>query len=75
MLAAVNHWGISEEGSASDHNIIEFHITLYKDVGTVTTYTGVRFIIKEHQRKALYTKHYNSVAKAFHIEGKRRWSR
>jgi len=54
MLAATENWEISEEESASDHNIIKFHIKIEKDEGKITNLPEFRFIIKEQQLLHFY---------------------
>ena len=68
MLTAIEKWEISEEESASDHNIIKFHITIEKDEEKITNSPGFRFIIKEKQQPAFYKKLYNTISKEFQIE-------
>jgi len=68
MLAANENWEISEEESASDHNIIKFHIKIEKDEEKITNPPGFLFIIKEQQRSAFYEKLYSTISKEFPIE-------
>ena len=44
MLTAIDNWEISEEESASDHNIIKFHIILEKDEDIFTCPHGYMHI-------------------------------
>jgi hypothetical protein len=69
MLAHVQNWDISEEKSASNHNIIKFNITFNKDVGLGTYDTG-RLRIKEHQHAAFYEK-LQRIASDISIRGQR----
>jgi hypothetical protein len=55
MLTHIQNWDISEEESASDHNIIKFNITFNKDEGQGTYDLG-RLRIKEHQHAEFYEK-------------------
>jgi len=68
MLAAIENWEISEEESASDHNLIKFHITIEKDKERITSPPEIRFIIKKQQRSAFSKKLYSTVSKEFQIE-------
>jgi hypothetical protein len=49
MIANIQKWDISEEESASGHNIIKFNITLDKAEGIVLNDPGQRLRIKEQQ--------------------------
>jgi hypothetical protein len=68
MLAAMENWEISEEDSASDHNIIKFHITIEKGKERITCPAGFRFIIKEQKWSAFSEKLYSTISKEFQIE-------
>jgi len=71
MLAAIENWGIADEESASEHNIITIHITIENDEGKITNPPGFRFVIKEKQRPVFYEKFYSTISNKFHIERKR----
>ena len=45
MLAAIEKWEISDEESASDHNIIKFHIKIEKDEEKITIPPGFGFFL------------------------------
>jgi hypothetical protein len=68
MLAVIDNWEISEEESASYHNIIKFHIKLEKDEDKTINSPGFRYIIKEQQRPAFYDNLYSTISKNFQIE-------
>jgi len=49
MLADVKNWDISDEESASDHNIIKYSIRLDNYTSHDNNPTEPRYRIKEHQ--------------------------
>jgi hypothetical protein len=49
MLANVREWGISEEESAPDHNIIKFNISFHKAAGKALDAPEGRLGIMKHQ--------------------------
>jgi ribonuclease HI len=71
MLANIQKWDISEEESASDHNIIKFNITLDKAEGIVINNPG-RLRIKEHQYTEFYEKLQLIASVTFQIEDRGR---
>jgi hypothetical protein len=71
MLANIQNWDISEEESASDHNIIKFNITFDKAKVIVIDDPG-RFRIKEHQYMEFYEKLYRIASVTFQIEDRDR---
>jgi len=66
MLAAIENWEISEE-SASDHNIIKFNLKIEEDEENIIKTPELRYIIKEHQRRAFYENFYNAISKEFQL--------
>jgi hypothetical protein len=72
MLANIQKWDISEEESASDHNIIKFNITLDKAEGIVLDDPGHRLKIKEHQYTEFYEKFQRNASVTFQIEDRGR---
>jgi len=73
MLTAIDNWEISEEESASDHNIIKFHFKLEKGEKKITILPGFKLIIKEQKRAAFYEKMYSTISKKFRREGRRKF--
>ena len=71
MLAYIHNWDISGEESASDHNIIKFHITFNKEDG-LDTYDPGRLRIKEHQQAEFYKKLQRIASETFQIEDRGR---
>jgi len=71
MLANIQKWDISEEKSASGHNIIKFNITLDKAEGIVIDDTG-RLRIKEHQHMEFYENLQRIASVTFQIEDRGR---
>ena len=69
MLANIQKLDISEEESASDHNIIKFNITLDKAEGIVIDDTG-RLRIKEHQHMEFYENLQRIASVTFQIQGR-----
>jgi hypothetical protein len=67
MLANIQNWDISEEESASDHNIIKFNITSDKAEGIVIEDAG-RFRRKKHQYTEFYEKLHRIASVTFQIE-------
>ena len=69
MLATIQNWDISEEESASDHNIIKFNIILDKAEGLDIGDPG-RIRIKEHQYPEFYVRLQRAASATFQIEGR-----
>ena len=67
MLAHIQNWDISEEESASDHNIIKFNINLGRVEGNAPDFPERRFIIKEHRQTEFYEKFHHIASTAFRI--------
>jgi hypothetical protein len=57
MLPDIKNWEISEEESASDHNILKFSINFENDKTNKSNTTGLRYVIKEQQHTEFY-KHF-----------------
>ena len=55
MLTAIDNWEISEEESASDHNIIKFNIKIEKDEEKITSPPGFK-LIKRSRSGPLFTR-------------------
>jgi len=72
MLADVKNWDISEEESASDHNIIKFSINPDKNTTHGKHLTEPRFRIKEHQVTKFSEKLKSNITKTFQMEDKER---
>jgi len=72
MLADVKNWDISEEESASDHNIIKFCIRLDKHNTHGNHHPEPRYRIKEHQITIFNEKLHSNIAKTFQMEDKER---
>jgi hypothetical protein len=68
MLANVREWDISEEESASDHNIIKFNISSDKAAGKALDAPGERLSIREHQLTKFYETFQHAASAAFQIE-------
>jgi len=74
MLADIKNWDISEEESASDHNIIKFSIRLDKHTTHENNFSEPRYRIKEKQLTKFYEKLYYNFAKTFQMEDKERYT-
>jgi hypothetical protein len=72
MLADIREWDISEEESASDHNLIKFDITVDKAEGKCLDAPGEMLSIKEHQHTEFYEKFQNIASVTFQIGGRGR---
>jgi hypothetical protein len=68
MIADIRNWDISEEESASDHNVIKFNITLDKDEGNAPKAPVERLSIKKHQYTKFYEKLQHIVSATFRIK-------
>jgi len=56
MLADIKEWEISEEESASGHNILKFSINFESDKANKSNTPILRYIIKEQQHTEFYKK-------------------
>ena len=72
MLTDVKNWDISEEESASDHNIIKFSINLDKNTTHGKHLSEPRYRIKEHQLTKFSEKQKSNITKTFQMEDKER---
>jgi len=72
MPADVKNWDISEEESASDHNIIKFSINLDKNTTRGKHLTEPRYRIKEHKLTKFSEKLKSNINKTFQMEDKER---
>jgi len=72
MLTDVKNWDISEEESASDHNIIKFSINLDKNTAHGKHFSEPRYRIKEHQLTKFSEKLKSNITKTFQMEEKER---
>jgi len=72
MLANITNCDISEEESASDHNIIKFSIRLDKHTTHENKFSEPRYRIKENQPNKFYEKLYYNIATTFQMEDKER---
>ena len=72
MLRDIKIWELSEEESASDHNIIKFSIRQDKHTAHENNFSEPRYRIKEHQLPKFYDKLYYNIAKTFQMEEKGR---
>ena len=75
MLADVKDWDISEEESASDHNIIKFSINLDKNTTYGKHLTEPRYRIKEHQLNKFSEKLKSNITKTFQMEDREKHKR
>ena len=73
MLADVKNWDISDEDSASDHNIITYSIRLDNYTSHDNNPTEPRYRIKEHQLTKFKTK-LQYITKIFQMEEKERYT-
>jgi len=72
MLTNVKNWHISEEESASDHNIIKFSINLDQNTTHGKHLSEPRYRINEHQLTKFSEKLKSNFTKTFQMEGKER---
>jgi hypothetical protein len=72
MLADVKNWDISEEESASDHNIIKLSINTDKITTQGKQFSEQRCRIKEHQLNKFSEKLKSNITTTFYIEDKMR---
>jgi len=72
MLTDVKNWDISEEESASDHNIIKFSINLDKNTTHGKHLSEPQYRIKEHQLTKFSEKLKSNITKPFQMEDKER---
>jgi hypothetical protein len=68
MIANVRDWDISEEESASDHNIIKFNISFDKFAGKALAAPGKRLSIRGQQHAKFYEIFQHTASAAFRIE-------
>ena len=73
MLADVKNWDISDEDSASDHNIIKYSIRLDNYTSHDNNPTEPRYRIKEHQLTKFKMKLQYNITKIFQMEEKERY--